>query len=179
VVLWAIIQYISDPNWKAKFYLFKTRIGRLSFLKRLLNNLILMFPLFPRRKRKPLRFPALEASGLEDRYFHRTSRYTRVGEILRVLNSEHIPSVIPLTPWEAHIYELASGTLTVGQLVRSTAARYQKTPQIMPKEILIKDRLILELSDTPVELPYYLSLPIHQQDEAKARKLMERDNFKD
>jgi hypothetical protein len=147
-----------------------------------------MFPLFSRRKRKPLRFPVLEASGLEGRYFYRTSRFTRVGETLRVLNSEHNPSVIPLTPWEAKVFELANGNFTVGQLVHTIASQYPD-PKMVPKQLdkvlleileqLIKDRLILELSETPVELAYYLSMPIHQQDEAKARKLMLRDRFED
>ncbi len=144
--------------------------------------------LFPRPKRKPHSFPVLEASGIKDRYLHRTSRFMRVGKELKVLNSDHNPSVIPMTPWEEHVFMRAVGDMTVSQMIRDIEAQYkasQKVPENLDKvlldllEVLIKDRRIIELSETPVTLPYYLSMPIHLQDEKKAREMMQRDNFTD
>lgn len=140
------------------------------------------------RKRKPLSFPALEASGKEKHYLYRICRFSRVGGSLRVFNSDHVPSIIPLTPWEAKIFELAGGIHTLGQLVHTIADQYQN-PKLVPDkldvvilellEVMIKDRRILDLSDTPIELPYYLSMAVEDQDEAKAKKLMLKDRFKD
>ena len=133
-------------------------------------------------------FLYLEASGLKNRYFCRTARYALVGETLRVLNSDHNPSVIPLTPWEARVYELANGEKTVNELVNGIADQYgpfQAVPANLDKVLLdilerfIKDYRIVELHETPMSLPYYLSLPIHKQDEVRANTLMRRDRFED
>lgn len=147
-----------------------------------------MFPRFSRRKRKPMSFPALEASVFENHYLYRTARYSRVERDVTVLNSDHVPSTIQLTPWEIKLFEAADGIHTLGQLIHGIANEY-KNPKLVPDnldgvllgllDVLIKDRRILDLSETPVELPYYLSLPMNEQDKAKAHKLMLKDRFED
>jgi len=147
-----------------------------------------MFKLFPRHNRKPLSFPALEASGLEDRFLQRICRFSQAGGTLLVLNSDHNPSVIPLSPWDTIVFLAANGNTTVGQLIRGTARQYrrqQDVPENLDKVILdiiermLKDFRIVELSDSPVELGYYLSMSIDKQDEYKADAQRRKDGSED
>jgi hypothetical protein len=159
------------------------------FMCLLTLNLKAMLPLFHKRRRRSLRFAQLEKSVWKDRYFYRTCRFTLVDQDIRVLNSAHNPQVILLDKWEASVYGLANGQVTVRQLVMSTARQYEKAQQEVPKQLdqfllnilerFVKDYRIVEWSDQPQSLPYYLSLPIHLQDERRAQQQMWKDRFRD
>ncbi len=90
----------------------------------------------------------------------------------------------PLDPWLGKVILLADGSHTVGELIEFASRQYSGGPPPTLEATIdsVIDRLAesntIVLSDEPVALPYYLSLPADEQDPERANRLMAQDNFK-
>ncbi len=117
------------------------------------------------------------------RYFARTAVHARRdGKV--VLVDMHDASVTqPLDEWLGKVFLLADGSHTVQQLIDFVGRQYPggAPPTLASTIDSVIDRLargkIIDFSDAPVALPYYLHLPADQQDPGRARELMLADGF--
>ena len=88
-----------------------------------------------------------------------------------------------LDPWLGKVLLLADGSHTVQELIHFVGRQYgDPTPHSVPATIdSVIERLhgakAIALSDEPVTLPYYLSLPADEQDPELANRLMAEDGF--
>lgn len=117
---------------------------------------------------------------LQKQYFARCARYDVVGEHV-VAVDPHNPRVITMDSWFEIIFAAADGQHTVGDYITQVSSEYPGgAPQGLTKQIsefvekMVAEGLI-RLSPIPVDLPYYLALPVSKQDPEKAKELMIRD----
>lgn len=146
-----------------------------------------MFNFF-KRKKKPLPvFEHLEAYSNKDKYFSRTLQYDWLNESMIHLfdHKSKSPRMITMDPWPQQVYLDADGTRTVKEYIEYMAGLYANNhiPDQLDKEIievledLVVDGEIVQLTDSPVTLPYYLDRPKSKQDIDKAYQMMLDDGF--
>ncbi len=92
-------------------------------------------------------------------------------------------STTPLDPWLAKVFSLADGQHTLQKLIDYLGSQYHGEP---PKELertieSVIERLtkaqVVRLADEPITLPYYLAIPMDEQDAEKAKELMIKDGY--
>ncbi len=93
------------------------------------------------------------------------------------------PRLVTLDPWPELVFMAADGQNRVKDLADHLGKKYEDgPPKGLEKQVnqivhnLLREGLV-KLSDVPIELPYYLSIPRSEQDPDKAKKLMEDDGF--
>lgn len=117
------------------------------------------------------------------KYFYRIALYTREGEQVSVVDALNPGMSAPLDPWLGTVLSLADGQHTLGELVGYLAGRYAGNPPAELEKTVasVVDRLLeskaMELADAPVNLPYYLALPVNEQDLDKSRQMMLDDGY--
>jgi len=121
-------------------------------------------------------------SKLDNQYFVRCARYDIVEDAI-VAYDFNSPRVITLNPWFEVIFMAAYGQRTVGEFIVEISSEYTEgAPKGLATEIvgyveeMIEEGLI-RISDTTVDLPYYLASPVSEQDPDKAKKFMITDGI--
>ena len=79
--------------------------------------------------------------------------------------------------WMGTVVSLADGKHSIAQLIDYLGQQYPQKPENLEETLhSVIERLLegemIELSDEPVELPYYLSAPIEALDVEKAKKMI-------
>ena len=116
-------------------------------------------------------------------YFYRTVIFSREGEQVALVDIENPSLKKELEPWFAVVVSLADGKHTLQELLDYLAARYQGSAPSNLEETVssVVERLsegkLIQTSDTPIALPYYLEHPIEAMDVEKARRLMAEDGY--
>lgn len=116
-------------------------------------------------------------------YFRRTTVYKVEGNTVSLVDVHENNTVTPIDPWMGAVVTLADGEHTIDQLVRHMAAQYANgAPDNLVETIesvlkRLVDVGVVELSAESHKLPYYLSLPLDEQDPKLATKLMINDGF--
>lgn len=116
------------------------------------------------------------------KYFYRnivfSSRDKRVS--LVDINPPH--RLTPLDEWLGIVIALADGQHTIQQMTDFISKQYREAPMNLEETLhsvieRLEEGRLVQLSESAVSLPYYLSLPIEELDIEKARKLMMEDGY--
>lgn len=116
-------------------------------------------------------------------YFKRNTVYKVDGDDISVVDVKDNNSLTTLDPWMAKVVSLADGQHTIDQLVQHFAAQYPEgAPDNLSETIdsvitRLTESDVIELTMRPSLLPYYLRLPIDEQDPKQATELMISDGF--
>lgn len=144
-----------------------------------------MFNLFKKKERTLPPFKALEESKIKDQYCVRTTQWDWLDDNAIYVIDNNAPKMITMDLWPQLVYIEADGQKSISELIYGMASQYSREEPIPEGldatiieviESLLHNRII-ELSAERKELPYYLALPISEQDKEKAQKLMIDDNF--
>ena len=109
--------------------------------------------------------------------------FTREEEQVILLDVTNPNGAMPLDEWLGTIISLADGQHSVAHFIAFISSQYPAGPPdtlVENIEEMIEhliDRQAIQLSEQPVELPYYLSMAAKDQDIEKARGLMVEDGF--
>ncbi len=116
-------------------------------------------------------------------YFKRNTVYKVNGDEISVVDVKDNNSLTTLDPWMARIVSLADGQHTIDQLIEHMTAQY---PDGAPSNLIetiesvitrLTENEVIELTMRPSLLPYYLRLPIDEQDPKEATAMMIKDGF--
>jgi len=115
-------------------------------------------------------------------YFYRTVVFTRAGNKVALADIEHPEQTTELEDWMGIVISLADGEHTLAELVGFMANQYPQPPEKLEDTLeSVVERLVegklLALSETKVQLPYYLAAPIEHLDIEKAKKLIKEDGY--
>jgi ABC-type transport system substrate-binding protein len=119
----------------------------------------------------------------KSQYFYRTVIFSRQGDQVALADIENPELKKELEPWFAVVISLADGKHTLQELLDYLAASYHgAAPPDLEKTVdSVIERLgegkLIQTSDKPVELPYYLDYPIEEMDVEKAKKLIAEDGY--
>lgn len=123
-----------------------------------------------------------DASDIDALYFIRNTRYVMMKERL-VLVERDRAGMVTVDEWPQLVYLSADGEHTVGEFISVLGKQYASgMPQGFEAQTrqVIRDlasRGYIALLPTKKQLPYYLSMPVEQQDKEKAKTLTEADGF--
>jgi hypothetical protein len=116
-------------------------------------------------------------------YFKRNTVYTVEANTISVVDVHEDNTVTPLDPWMGVVLSLADGQHTVAELIQHMAAQY---PDGAPDNLVdtlesvikrLTDTDVIELTLRPSILPYYLRIPMDDQDPKQATDMMINDGF--
>ncbi|HHA18225.1 MAG TPA: hypothetical protein ENK70_00770 [Methylophaga sp.] len=116
-------------------------------------------------------------------YFKRNAVYKAEGESISVVNVHENNTLTPLDPWMAMVVSLADGQHTIAQLIQHITALY---PEGAPDNLVetiesvitrLTESEVIELTVRPSLLPYYLRMPMDEQDPKQATEMMIKDGF--
>lgn len=116
-------------------------------------------------------------------YFKRNAVYRVEKDEISVVDVHENNTITPLDPWMGAVLSLADGQHTIAQLIQHMAAQYPNgAPENLTKTLeSVIDRLtetdVIELTLRPSILPYYLRIPMNEQDPKKATEMMINDGF--
>jgi len=116
-------------------------------------------------------------------YFKRNTVYKVEANTISVVDVHEDNTVTPLDPWMGVVLSLADGQHTVAELIQHMAAQYSDgAPDNLADtlESVIKrltDTDVIELTLRPSILPYYLRIPMDDQDPKQATEMMINDGF--
>lgn len=116
-------------------------------------------------------------------YIKRTTVYKMDKDVVSLVDVHDNNTVTPLDPWMGVVVSLADGQHTVNQLVDHISSQYPDgAPDKLTETIesVIKrltETQVIELTPKPSTLPYYLSIPMDDQEPKKATELMVNDGF--
>ncbi|MCW8865942.1 MAG: hypothetical protein OQK09_10020 [Colwellia sp.] len=118
----------------------------------------------------------------KSQYFYRTVVFTRKAGIVALADINNPQESTKLEEWFGVVISLADGKHTLQELIDFMAKQYPQKPERLDDTLeSVIERLLegnmLKLSDTAVELPYYLAAPIEQLDIEKAQKLIKEDGY--
>lgn len=160
---------------------------------------VIAWLLIPSRRRNPLGFvlgclaciAVLVWSGCrrtnqayryKDRYFARRLTWDLIdGQVVVIDNRS--PRVLTLDPSFVLIFGAADGRRTGEQFVRELEAAYPSgAPSWLAKQIYqamarMEAEGLIRFEDRPIQLPYYLSMPVSQQDKDRALGEMKKDGY--
>jgi hypothetical protein len=115
-------------------------------------------------------------------YFYRTVVFSKLGDKVSLVDI-HNPDkeALAFEPWLGVVVMRADGQHTVRELIDSMAGQYQGEPPHDLQRTLqsaierLAETGVVKLHDEPVELPYYLSLPVERLDLDRAKQAMADD----
>ena len=115
-------------------------------------------------------------------YFYRTAIFTRKDKQVALADIHQPETSSPLDEWMGIVVSLADGKHTIQALVDYMSSRYQQAPDKLEETLhSVLERLqegkIVQLSETAVDLPYYLASPIEDLDIEKAKNLIQEDGY--
>ena len=118
----------------------------------------------------------------KSQYFYRNVVISKQGDKVSIVDiNDPDKETLTFEPWLGLVVAMADGQHTLGQLTDYLQQQYNGSP---PAELERTIESIIErltetdtvvLTDEPVEMPYYLSLPAEHLDLDKARHLMAED----
>ena len=126
-------------------------------------------------------FPTMSTN--RSKYFSRTVVFAKRDSGIVLVDMHDTSVTEALDPWLGKVFVLADGTHTVQGLIDFVSRQYGGNPPTSLQATIdsVIERLrgskIIALTDEPVELPYYLSLPVDEQDPELANRLMTEDRF--
>ena len=118
-----------------------------------------------------------------EHYIKRTTVYKVEEDTISLVDVHDNNTITPLDPWMGLVVSLADGQHTVSELIQHMTGQYPNgAPDNLTDTIesVIKrlaDAGAVELSPQPTTLPYYLSMPIDEQDLKLATEVMINDGF--
>ncbi len=115
-------------------------------------------------------------------YFSRTVIFSKQGEKISLVDI-HDPEkeALAFEPWLGVVVSLADGQHTIRELIDGIASRYDGEPPGELQRTLesaierLMETEVIKLNDEPVELPYYLSLPVERMNLEQAKQSMADD----
>ena len=116
-------------------------------------------------------------------YFKRNTVYKVDGDEISIVDVKNSNTLTTLDPWMSRIVLLADGQHTLDQLIQHITAQY---PDGAPSNLVetiesvitrLTESEVIELTMRPSLLPYYLRLPIDEQDPKEATAMMIKDGF--
>lgn len=115
-------------------------------------------------------------------YFYRTVIFSKQGEKISLVDI-HDPEkeALAFEPWLGVVVSLADGQHTIRELIDGIASRYDGEPPGDLQRTLesaierLTETEVIKLNDEPVELPYYLSLPVERMNLEQAKQSMADD----
>ena len=115
-------------------------------------------------------------------YFYRTVIFSKQGEKISLVDI-HDPEkeALAFEPWLGVVVSLADGQHTIRELIDGIASRYDGEPPGELQRTLesaierLMETEVIKLNDEPVELPYYLSLPVERMNLEQAKQSMVDD----
>jgi len=116
-------------------------------------------------------------------YFKRNAVFKIEGETRSLVDVQNNNVLTPLDPWMAIVVSLADGQHTIEQFVQHLAGQYPNGAPENLKETVesvisrLTDDDVIQLTAQPTVLPYYLRMPIDEQDTKQATELMLQDGF--
>lgn len=115
-------------------------------------------------------------------YFYRNIIFTRKNNQISLVDINQPDHVMPLDDWLGIVVSLADGRHTIQQLIDYMGQQYQEAPEGLEKTLhsvieRLEEGKIVQLSESAVSLPYYLSSPIEELDIEKAKKLIQEDGY--
>jgi hypothetical protein len=122
------------------------------------------------------------ANDVSGMYLSRNVTFRMMGEKV-VLIENRRPGVVTMDEWPQLIFTRANGEVTVGQIIDELRPHF---PKGMPQELPIQiKRLVGEMEQAGFislhskkrRLPYYLSMPMEQQDLQRSKSEMKADGF--
>jgi len=122
------------------------------------------------------------AEPLDLQFFARAVRYEMLNDRV-VLVGGDVPAMTTVDDWGQLVFLAADGEHTVGELVMHVQSQYgagappQLEDQVKHVVREMSKRGFLTLRSAKSSLPYYLSVPVKQQDSERSKKLMEADGF--
>lgn len=93
------------------------------------------------------------------------------------------PRVVTLDPWLEVIFAAADGQHTTHEFIEKIKTQYSDGPPAKLEEQTVQliDKLqaegLIRFTDQKTQLPYYLSMPIAQQDKERALAEMKKDGY--
>jgi hypothetical protein len=117
-------------------------------------------------------------------YISRCVVFSKTGDKVSLVDL-HNPDVEPLAyePWLGLVVTLADGQHTIEELIGNASQHYAKGPPsgldatIESAVKRLSETGTVRLSDEPIELPYYLTLPAERLDVPRALSLMAEDGY--
>ena len=117
-------------------------------------------------------------------YISRCVVFSKKGDKVSLVDLSN-PEVEPLVyePWLGLVVALADGQHTIQELISYASQHYANGPpgELVPTIESAVKRLsetgIVRLSDEPIELPYYLTLPAERLDVPRALHLMAENGY--
>jgi hypothetical protein len=125
---------------------------------------------------------AYSADDLDPKYFIRNTTYRMLDKRVVLIERDR-PGIVTMDDWPQLIFLSADGEHSVAEFIASLGKQY---PKGMPPELPNQTRrLVRELAaagyisliSKKKKLPYYLSMPMEQQDIERSKALMEADGF--
>ena len=116
-------------------------------------------------------------------FFKRSAVYKVEGDDVSIVDVQANNVLTPLDPWMARVILLADGQHTIAQLIQHMTSQYEEgAPENLVETIesvitRLTESDAIELTTRPSLLPYYLRLPIDEQDPKEATQLMIQDGF--
>ena len=115
-------------------------------------------------------------------YFYRTVIFTRHDNRVALADIDQPDKITPLDEWMGTILSLADGAHSIQEMIDYMRSRYPEPPENLEQTIhSVIDRLkngkLIQFSDKPVSLPYYLAAPVEQLDLDKAKRLIKEDGY--
>ena len=115
-------------------------------------------------------------------YFYRTAVFTRKGNQVALADINQTEQTTPLDDWLGTVVSLADGSHTIGELIDYMGSQYPQPPANLEKTLhsvieRLLDGKLIQLSESPVALPYYLAEPIEKLDLVLAKQKIEEDGY--
>jgi len=115
-------------------------------------------------------------------YFYRTIVFTRKGNKVALADIYHPDKTTELEEWMGIVISLADGKHTLKELVDFMRSQYQHSPEGLEDTLTsVIERLLegkmIKLSESAIDMPYYLASPIEHLDLERAKRLMVEDGY--
>ncbi len=116
-------------------------------------------------------------------YFKRNTVYKVEQDTVSIVDVNNGNTVTALDPWMGMVVTLADGQHSIDQLIAHMTGQYPEgAPDNLAETIesvitRLTDSEAIEITVRPSILPYYLRLPLDEQDPKEATKMMISDGF--
>ncbi len=116
-------------------------------------------------------------------YFYRTAIFTRKDNQVALADIDSPENTTPLDHWLGTVISLADGHHSIQELIDYLRSHYPTPPAELEKTVhsvierLLEGQLI-KLTDSPVELPYYLAEPLETLNLKEAKRLIKEDGYR-
>ena len=115
-------------------------------------------------------------------YFYRNAIFSNFNSLVSLVDINNPERRTSLEEWLGIVVSLADGQHTIQELIDYMGQQYQQAPANLEETLhsvigRLEEGRIIQLSDTPISLPYYLQYPIERLDIEKAKTLIAEDGY--